>query len=129
MPGEGGGVYQNGTKNVKGKVIIKENNRVELTQGGGNVGGTNPDPTPIHQSNVHLPETSTKAPLKKVVTVVGGLAQDSGIGVLTNTSPEETDTGTIYTLLRCRAADTRTLPTWRPTSPMTSWPATTTPTR
>mgnify|MGYP003623444031 CR=1 FL=1 len=99
MPGEGGGVYQNGTMNVQGKVIIKENNRVELTQGGGNVGATKPDPTPIHQSNVHLPETSTNAPPKTVVTVVRDLAPDSGIGVLTNTSPEETDTGTIYTII------------------------------
>lgn len=76
-----GGIYQNGTMKVKGKVVIQDNKTAGIS------------------NNVYLALTSIEEPYKKHIEIVGELLQGSYLGVMTDTTPNTSDKGTLNTII------------------------------
>lgn len=84
---EGGGIYQDGTLNVSGTVIIRKNFR-----GSGS----------LPENNVYLPTTALTMESyqsNRYITVKGDLTANSYIGVMTETSPANTNRGKRFTII------------------------------
>ncbi|MFV0362326.1 MAG: SpaA isopeptide-forming pilin-related protein, partial [Suipraeoptans sp.] len=78
---EAGGIYQSGTMSVQGKVVIKDN------KSGSNV------------NNVYLPKTSIEEPYAKYISIPAELLSGSEIGIMTDTSPNDSDRGRENTVI------------------------------